>query len=140
MINAPTPSASSLILSSKPPLKLIPKLIEWGLTLNKRYTDYECTEIFQIESVDEDDPFYYLTRAFTDGKTPSMIVSANAKTKAIVYCAETEYGNPVFDHTTRKPIIKTKYDSSVCIYRCLPFSTVKEFEESGNSDVLGKRI
>jgi len=140
MINAPTPSAPSLVISSKPPLKMIPKLIEWWLTRYNRYRDYECSEIFQIESVEEDDPFYNNTIAFTSDKTPSMIVSANTKTKTLVYLPEDTEGNPIIDPTMNKPQLKTVHCESILIYRCLSFSTVKEFEESGNSDVLGKRI
>lgn len=132
----------ALILDGKPPRELLPLLVEWWLLLCSNRLIIEDAKIFQIEAVDINDkvnPFIYDTKAFILGeKTPSMIISANRKTKTLVCYAEDTEGDPIIDLTTNEPQQKTLHSESIFIYRCLPLSTINHFKESGMADLLGK--
>jgi hypothetical protein len=131
---------TELVWACTPPWKIIPILIEWWLELRKCYKYYAYAEIFQIESVnvEDDEDSWHNSKVFTGDKTPSMITSANTKTETITYYEEDAEGNPIINPITRAPISVTMHNPGILIYRCLPLSTVKDFEESGNSEVLGK--
>jgi hypothetical protein len=135
----------TLLINNNPPQEIIPMLIEWWLTHQKRSKDCTYAEIFQIESVkvkDPDDLYWMDTSVFVNlnEATQSMIISASTKTGTIDYYVEDAEGNPVANAITRDPMQETMHSPNILIYRCLPLSTIKYFEKYGLSNLLGKRI
>jgi hypothetical protein len=140
-----TETPFSLCFSPLPPPAILPSLIEWWLILCKTDKDYRAAEIFQIESVeveDPDDAFWSMSRVFIDNKEPtqSMIISASTKAGTIWYYPEDANGNPCVNPVTRDVVSAELNSQNILIYRCLPSSMVNQAEEEGWSSLLGKRI
>lgn len=135
----------SLLINDNPQRTIIPALVEWWLTECKTDKDYRAAEIFQIESVeveDPDDAFWSMSRVFIDNKEPaqSMIISASSKAGTIWYYPEDANGNPCVNPVTRDVVPAESNSQNILIYRCLPRSMVNQAEEEGWSSLLGKRI
>lgn len=142
MINEIQTQNSHLLMTCTPPRAITPILIEWWLELRKCYKDFADAEIFQIESanIEDAEDSWHHSKVFTGDKTPSIITYANTKTETITYYEEDAEGNLIIDPITRDLIPITMHNPDILIYRCLPRSTIKDFAERGNSEVLGKRI
>jgi hypothetical protein len=126
-------AAESLLLTCAIPLKQIPLLIEWWLTIRTDNTNFRFAEITAIESIDIEDsanPFAMHSLVLLDDMEaiPPMIISANKKTGTIVHYPEDANGDPVFDPLTQKAVRKTIYRHDISIYHCIGFLE-KGFQE-----------